>query len=225
MINLQKFTTKNYSPLTTPKEKPGDPQSKRRCARFDHSMITILTRYILAMARPVGEFNQQKDRLFGIIKGLAGLGCCFATNKYLAKRMDVSNASVNRYLSALKAERKIDIRTGKALIGDDKSFYRKRSIRVLHAQPELKKPAPPKVEEIRLIEAEPAPVHGIADRELKEANDRLEAERAAMEAAYKEALAADGFDYNEVLREMQAELAAQGIEMEIWEHHTAKLSQ
>lgn len=178
------------------------------------------------MARPVGFFNEEKTRLFGIIKGLAGLGCCFATSKYLAAKMGCSEMSVSRYLKALREEGKIEVKTGKP--GFDKKegrFYRKRIIRVKYAQPELKRRVEPQAEAIRVITV-PEPVHGFADRELKEANDRLEAERAAYEAAVaasaRESHEADGFDYNEVLRQMQAELAAEGIEMELWEHHIAK---
>lgn len=83
------------------------------------------------MARPIGQFDTTKDRLFGELRHLAGLGVCFATTGYLGRRLNRCERQIYRYLRALQAENKIEILTSK-LVRDVRtgSPYRKRVIRV-----------------------------------------------------------------------------------------------
>lgn len=89
------------------------------------------------MARPVGQFNAQKETCFNILSKLSGPKGCTSTNKFLSACLGVNINQVAKYLRALKAEGRITVTTTPLKINSNtRSKYRKRWI-------EVAKPATP----------------------------------------------------------------------------------
>lgn len=170
------------------------------------------------MARPVGQFDATKNKLFDEVRRLAGLGVCFATTGYLARRLGRGERQVHRYLLALQKERKIEVLTSKP-VRDGKSgrFYRKRVIRVAAHLGGVVRTGKRFVFDPEVWgESEEILPHATEDTRLESAVARLhEAERARAEAL--EALDAQDPDRDEIaaiFSQLQAEYAAAGIYME-----------
>lgn len=163
------------------------------------------------MARPAGQFNQEKDRLLKELQGLANFGCCFATSKYLAARMRKSEQQVERYINALRKEGKLEVKTTSGLRDPATGgFYRKRYIRITgHG-------AKPKKVSKYMRPTEP-PALPPMFKAMNELNSILEA-NAAAEAEDREILKSleetyrPAYDEDELARELKAELAALGID-------------
>lgn len=66
------------------------------------------------MARPCGQFNKQKEKLFEEIRGLSvHRGWCFATDSFLSDRLRVGERQIRKYIKALNDEKRLEVRTSK----------------------------------------------------------------------------------------------------------------
>lgn len=91
------------------------------------------------MARPAGQFNQQKERCYTVLKVLAGYtGTCTSSNLFLSKHLGVCLKQVSTYLKVLREEDRIEIETSSLETNSNtKSRYRKRSIKIRQPQTQM----------------------------------------------------------------------------------------
>jgi predicted transcriptional regulator len=171
------------------------------------------------MARPIGQFDRQRDRCLYIIAGLAQLDACFATDAYLGRRLGVSKKQVQRYLKDLLARGLIIIKTTPAR-KDYKSstYYKKRLIIPSFQLPpgffSVKVRPPPPPDPATAFDNAPPPIHGIAEQEAIAVLTRIrdDERRLAEERRLYDSMDPDkNFDHDALFAELQADLRAQGI--------------
>lgn len=165
------------------------------------------------MSRPSGQFIKSEFKLLSLIKMLAGLGACFATTKFLSKQINKCERQTKRYLSSLEEKGFIQTHTSK-LLKDPLTGkpYRRRLIRIRNHFG--RKMVAPKIQ-ISQEWQDVIPTN--ADSELEDALGKLKQDQERM---LLERLLSDEqdpyrqFDMEAVARELQAELAEQGV---VWE--------
>lgn len=169
------------------------------------------------MARPTGQFAKQRDLCYLLIKQLAGLGYCFATSRYLSRRLRVGVCQVQRYLDDLKKAGKIEVRTTPAK-RDPKTgkLFRKRFIRATDVPNDYGTHRPIKFILGPCVEVdEEVPEYvSTTDQQAAWALDQIKKQREEKAAliALSDSLNPDKqYDEAEILRELQAELEAEGI--------------
>lgn len=165
------------------------------------------------MSRPSGQFIKSQFKLLSLIKRLAGLGACFATTKFLAKQINKCERQTKRYLSSLEEKGIIKSYTSKLLVDPlTGKRYRRRLIRInRHFAKQVVAP------KIKISKEWDDIVKQDVDKELSVVMDEMtrDQERILLERLlseendpYKQ------FDMEAVAKELQAELAEQGI---VWE--------
>jgi hypothetical protein len=186
---------------------------------MDHE---IRARYISPMARPVGQFRKSRSEVYQLLRELAGLGCCYATTGWLSRRMKRSERQIERYIASLKKDGLILIRTSKPMRDlKAKVFYRRRSIRISKHLGAVERGTKFSFKQITPDEPEqeqaPSDNGDAAYKRTLAALAQIEEDkrRLAEERAFSASLDPDAFDHEAVLRELQAELAEQGIIMEL----------
>jgi hypothetical protein len=81
------------------------------------------------MARPVGQFDDNKEKCYKLILYFHGMGSeCFASDEYFGNKIGCGPKQVQRYLKALQDEGRIRIDTSPARKMEGVGFARKRSI-------------------------------------------------------------------------------------------------
>lgn len=163
------------------------------------------------MPRPSGQFLKTEFKLLSLIKRLAGLGACFATTQFLSKQINRCERQTKRYLNSLEEKKIIKSYTSK-LLRDPLTgkLYRRRLIRIKNHF--ANKGVPQKLQvseewkEVITTEDELT----LAFDKMQQDQERIELERLLSEEndPYKQ------FDMDAVAKELQQELASQGI---VWE--------
>lgn len=150
--------------------------------------------------RPKGDFEIYKKDLYLLIKSIAGLKSCNATNAYFATRLQKSVSQIQNYLKALETDGLIVIIVSSARFDRTSGkFYKTRSIFPKYNV----EPLPAKVSK-----------HP-TDLKVLGYLKAVEHEESLKKQVEEEVFALETFDRTAVLKELQEELALQGVQMEI----------